>query len=537
MSEWIGAALLVVGVLVLCRVLGIVARSRAALAVVQDSLMIIGDRALDDQDKGRALQRNALRLFGWFLVLLVIGAAAFGVPLALVWVASQAGLLSWEGVLAVTLSAPFLIGTLVLTIVLIVIVSRRGRARADKVPAEGAFENRYSGLDQSLHYVAFATLPVQVAVSSLEDRWHRRRLERVRVERPVFITALPRAGTTLLLNLCSDLGEFVTHTYRRMPFVLSPLWWESYSRRFRVSDTPRERAHGDGVQVSLDSPEALEEMLWLAFWEEHYERDRIHTWDPAEQHEAFVRFFRRHMQKLAAIEVGDGASASSGTAVRRYLSKNNGNVARVGWLREQFPDARFVIPFRPPLQHAQSLLKQHRNFLAIHARDPFARHYMAAIGHFDFGENLRPIDFDGWLEGTSVRDPLELGYWLAYWTAGYNHLLETADDRICFVDFDRLSREPSKQLERLAGFLGVSQPDKLVAASSQIRTPRPHAADMTSVPQAILDAASDVHARLVGAARRGIREAAPPIGPVTDWAPPVPSLVRERTGKSPTTRS
>lgn len=516
MNEWLGAVLLVVGVLLLCRVLGIVSRSRAALAVVQDSLMVIGDRGLDDAQKGRALQRNALRLFGWFLVLLLIGAAVFAIPLGLVWLASRAGLVSWDGVLQVTLSIPFLIGTLVLTFAAVVVLSRR-RRQARAASPDGTFENRYSGLDQSLHYVAFATVPVQVAAASLEDRWYRKRIAKVAVDRPVFITALPRAGTTLLLNLCSRLDEFVTHTYRRMPFVLTPLLWEAYSRRFRVDDAPRERAHGDGVEVSLDSPEALEEMLWLAFWEEHYDPDRTHPWSPGEQHDAFVRFFRSHMRKLAVIG-DDGTTASGGPLQRRYLSKNNGNIARLAWLLETFPDARVVIPFRPPLQHAQSLLKQHRNFLEIHERDPFARHYMAAVGHFDFGENLRPIDFDGWINNTSDRDPLRLDYWLQYWTAGYNHLLEEAGDRVCFVDFDRLSREPSTELARLSRFLGTSEPQKLIDASSQVRTPRSHSADMTSVPQAILDAASAVHARLVAAARRpfafeqedGVRQAALP---------------------------
>ncbi len=36
----------------------------------------------------------------------------------------------------------------------------------------------------------------------------------------------------------------------------------------------------------------------------------------------------------------------------------------------------------------------------MHARDPFARRYMEAIGHYDFGANLRPIDFDGWATAT-----------------------------------------------------------------------------------------------------------------------------------------
>src|SRR5690606_32311264 len=100
-------------------------------------------------------------------------------------------------------------------------------------------------------------------------------------------------------------------------------------------------------------------------------------------------------------------------------SKNNLNIARTGWLLEHFPDARIIVPFREPTEHAASLLRQHKNFLARHRDDPFTLEYMTAIGHFDFGENLRPINFNDWLATAAELDPTTLDFWLAYWVAAY----------------------------------------------------------------------------------------------------------------------
>ena len=102
--------------------------------------------------------------------------------------------------------------------------------------------HRYNKVDRLLHHVAFATLRSQLELGDLEDRLYARDIAGVTVTRPVFITALPRAGTTLLLEICASVPEFATHTYRHMPFVLLPLMWGRFSSRFHQQGTRTERA-------------------------------------------------------------------------------------------------------------------------------------------------------------------------------------------------------------------------------------------------------------------------------------------------------
>ena len=116
------------------------------------------------------------------------------------------------------------------------------------------------------------------SLSGIESRVYKTPLSGIEITKPVFITALPRAGTTLLLELCVETGYFASHTYRDMPFVLTPLLWERFSRLFKRSENPRERAHGDGMMISMDSPEAFEEIIWKGYWPSRYLADRIVPW-------------------------------------------------------------------------------------------------------------------------------------------------------------------------------------------------------------------------------------------------------------------
>ncbi len=498
MLAWLGALLIVSAFLGLAHVLRLVPAARRVLAVVENAFAILGDGALDDDAKETAMQRHALRSFGLFLWIAGGALVALLLPLVGLWFADRLGWVDGDQVLDVTVSLPFL---LLSTLAGIAVWRWKAQQRRRQPALTATFENRYSASDRLLHQIAFSTADAQIAASHLEDRLHARRLARIPVKRPVFITALPRAGTTLLLELIDGMDEFVTHTYRRMPFVLTPLWWEKLSRPFRIDAPPQPRAHGDGMLVGLESPEAMEEVLWLAHWPEHYAEDLVHPWRARRVDAAFAEEFHQHIRKLIAAA---GADRTAGEP--RYISKNNLNIARVRWLPAMFPDARVLIPFRSPLQHAASLLRQHRNFLAIHARDAFARRYMAAIGHFDFGANLRPVNFDDWLADVPEA-PTDLSFWLRYWAASYRSLLRVRDDRVRFFDFDTFCREPAHALEVLGEFIEIADRPRLIAAHSRVHAPAAHPVDTTQVAPNLMRTAMQVHQELV--ARSLIRGRAP----------------------------
>jgi len=322
-----------------------------------------------------------------------------------------------------------------------------------------------------VHNLAMSQLEMQKSLSQIEDRGFDKVHTDIAGADPVFITSLPRAGTTLLLELIAGASEFVSHSYRDMPFLLCPLTWDRLSRRFRKQAKARERAHGDGVLVSYDSVEAFEEILWRAFWPQHFEPTRIRPWTAREEDEdgEFAIFLRQHMRKL----IGLGRRRAGSVAPRRYVSKNNANISRLGWLEQHFSDATILIPYRDPAGHIASLVNQHSNFLKAHADNRFVLRYMETIGHLEFGQALRPIDFDGWLASASDLDPNTPDFWAEYWIVAFGAVLRTAGRHAVVFSYDRLCEKPAAGLQTLESWIGI-KPGALKAWESRLHSPTAH---------------------------------------------------------------
>jgi hypothetical protein len=342
----------------------------------------------------------------------------------------------------------------------------------------------YGRLDRALHRLAFAALEAQKGLGRIENRVFAPELADVAGRGPVFVTSLPRAGTTVMLEALAGLPDFAAATYRHMPFTLAPLTWARFARSFRRAGGRSERAHGDGIAVGLDSPEAFEEMLWMAFWPEHYRADSIAPWAATADAADFAAFFRAHMAKVVSLEGGPAG---------RYLSKNNANIARLGLIERLFPDATLVVPVRDPFAQVASLMRQHRRFTALHARDRFSRAYMEGLGHFEFGAALKPFAFADPAPDPAAADGPD--FWLAYWADAYEWVLATAGERVVFVDHDRLSAAPSRFLPALAAALRLERPEALAAAASRFRPPPPVAPPEGADPALVARAAS-VHGAL-----------------------------------------
>src|SRR5262245_43286282 len=213
MSSWLAAFGLLAAFVFLARVFGLTERSRRVLVTTRESMAVMRTASMSDDQKEAALQANAIALFKSFFTLSIGLALAALLPAALLWLCDRLGWLSFERVLAVSLSPPFLIVSGVIVIGALVM----GRHSSTLPDAEG-----YSGMDRALHRVAFATYDVQADLADIEDRLFAAHLGSITNQRPVFITSLPRAGTTLLLECCAALDEFASHTYRDMPFVMIP---------------------------------------------------------------------------------------------------------------------------------------------------------------------------------------------------------------------------------------------------------------------------------------------------------------------------
>ena len=298
-------------------------------------------------------------------------------------------------------------------------------------------------------------------------------LDEIEIRVPIFVCGLARSGSTILLESLSRHPDTATHHYRDYPGVLAPVFWDRVAGRlYAGSGTARERAHGDGIAVTADSPEAIEEMLWMAFHPDCHDPTRDNRMAIGDVAPGFAGFYRDHIRKLLWLRRG-----------RRYLSKGNYNLPRMAALLAMFPDARFIVPLRGPIAHVASLMQQHALFAAAERRHPAALRYMQRVGHFEFGLDRRPLNLGDaaatdevqrlWREGREVEGSS------LYWAAVHRFLADLLeqDARLraatLLVRHEELTAAPGAVLERIFAHAGLeTDPVSISELAARIHPPR-----------------------------------------------------------------
>lgn len=108
-SSWILGAICVVIFFLLLKVFKVIEFSQRVLVSVQLARTIITNPDLDDLARERAIQAESIKLFRYFFILLIGGAAAFLLPTAALWLVGLTGLVSFEDVITTMASWPFIL--------------------------------------------------------------------------------------------------------------------------------------------------------------------------------------------------------------------------------------------------------------------------------------------------------------------------------------------------------------------------------------------------------------------------------------------
>ena len=242
----------------------------------------------------------------------------------------------------------------------------------------------YSNIQKFLHDFVLSKKIINKSLFELEKIIYLKNKD-IKNQSHVFITGLPRSGTTSLLNFLFSSNEYASLTYNNMPFILSP----HFSKLFHKKNiSKKERLHRDGINFDNNSPEAFDEIFF-------------------DNNEEFVRNELENYIQLILLS----------NDKTKYLSKNNRNYKRVDLINSIFPNSIFLIPIREPLHHANSLLNQHLHFSHLHKEDDFIKRYMNYLRHNEFGLNHKP-----WHKPIHFNDLSNINYWLQQWNLFYEFI-------------------------------------------------------------------------------------------------------------------
>ena len=253
----------------------------------------------------------------------------------------------------------------------------------------------YNGIQKFLHDFVLSKKFINKSLFELEKIIFLKNKD-IKDQSHIFITGLPRSGTTSLLNFLFTSGEYASLTYKSMPFILSP----NFSKLFNKKNILKiERLHGDGITFDINSPEALDEIFF-------------------DNDEEFIK--NELLNYIQLILLSEGTS--------KYLSKNNLNFKRIDLIHSILPNSLFLIPIREPLQHAYSLLNQHLHFTKLQKENDFIARYMNYLGHNEFGLNHK-----SWNNPIKFKDRNNINYWLEQWCLFYQNILKNYESyNSCF---------------------------------------------------------------------------------------------------------
>jgi Sulfotransferase family len=294
----------------------------------------------------------------------------------------------------------------------------------------------------------------------LESSLLAQELRQVPITMPIYVSGLARSGSTLLHEVVSAHPGVATHRIKDYPMVFTPYWWRRSTAHLRPK-VPRQRPHQDRVMITTDSPDSIEEMLWMAFFPHCHDPTVSNLLGAAESHPAFESFYHHHVRKLLLAE-----------KAARYAAKANYHVARLPYLVRLFPDAKFLIPIRAPASHIASLMRQHRLFSEGQRKQPRSLAFMQRSGHFEFGRDRRPMNLG---DSDRIRQILhafaagdEVRGQALYWDMVYGYLarLLASDAQVraavLVVPFEKICVAPEETLRAVLGHCGLPDAERIV---------------------------------------------------------------------------
>ncbi|MFX1285684.1 MAG: sulfotransferase [Promethearchaeota archaeon] len=253
-------------------------------------------------------------------------------------------------------------------------------------------------------------------VHTVESFHLKKRIDKINIDKPIYIIGLARAGTTITLEMLNKHPDVAAHRYLHMVLPYTPHWTQKVADYTPIMTSPVERLHKDRIAVTRDSPEAVEEIFWQKFFKDTHDEARSNILDNLVQNLPFEFFYQDHIKKLLI-----------NRKATRYLAKNNYNVARMEYLHKLFPDLKFIIIIRNPFDHIASLAKQDRILKELEYEDPRLLDWTKIIGHREFGTAKVCINFDNpkiieRIRGLWNQKETYMEGWAVYWAETYSYI-------------------------------------------------------------------------------------------------------------------
>ncbi len=283
-------------------------------------------------------------------------------------------------------------------------------------------------------------------IINLEDFFFKK--DDIAIKDPVFITGMPRSGTTLLTHILHDTNKYGSFLYKDYPFPEIPLFWNKFNNLYYKSGEHQKRIHNDDLLINKDSPENLDEFLWKRLFQNHFnEFDKL--LDENYSNIEFENSYIRSIKKILFVRKKN-----------QYLAKNNYLIFRIKYLLKFIPSAKFIICVRNPNDTCFSLEKIHKRFLELNKINKF-KNFEKNFLHYEFGNSRKNPYVSGESQKIDIlwNTKKEFEGYMLQWISIYEFIIKNYQNlfgkKILIFDYDSLKNDYSKEIKKISQFLNV----------------------------------------------------------------------------------
>ncbi len=237
--------------------------------------------------------------------------------------------------------------------------------------------------------------------AEIEDWVYKKKIDKVSINSPIFVSGLARSGTTYVTNLINNSEEVASIKYENLPFIELPMFWKFINKIYYIYHPTKKRVHGDGLDVDLSSADAFDEYFWK-FYMHNYDSNFSILIDENFKNEDLEKKLKNNIKKILILNKKN-----------RYLTKGNYNLFRIPWLTKIFPNSKFIIMFRDPISQINSMNKVHNIFLNEEKKNIFFSEYLNFLGHYEFGSNRKKIIYNS--DNINIEEKNDFEYFLIEW--------------------------------------------------------------------------------------------------------------------------
>ncbi len=307
-----------------------------------------------------------------------------------------------------------------------------------------------------LGYVGYVTTkffnsfkPLSFLLERLETIILSNDIDKISIDRPIYIMGIARAGTTIILEMLSKHPDLASHRYKHILMPYLPHWFSLIAKKTKIYTKPIERLHKDGIIVTRESPEVIEEIFWQNYFFNLHNENTSNIINGGDSNPKFEKFYRNHIRKLM---INQNCS--------RYLAKNNYNITRSEYLLRLFPSSKFLIIIRNPVNQIASLIKQTKLYIKMERKNPLLSDWLKIIGHNEFGHRQVCINVGNTELIRKIRKlwrnkKTYVKGWAYYWSSIYDFFADHLDKNkklkkaTLIVRYNDLCEKPAEIIDKI----------------------------------------------------------------------------------------